>query len=275
MTSRASFALALLSSLCLAPVASSETVKGPVHLEGNNGREAREEALREAQEARDEALRDAQEAREEGLREAQEARAEALREVEEARAERAMQELRKFLPARVLVRRSGREVELLVEDLVVGDVFSVGEGDRVPADARIVESRGLLVDNAPLTGESRAVSGTSEPALGRLVESPNVLFAGASVLRGSATAVVYATGRRTEFGRVAALAVEVRRPKTPLELETTRMVRTLTIIALGMGICSSRTASFRDAPCGSTWSSCWGSSWPTYPRDCFPRSRWR
>ncbi|HEU5072965.1 MAG TPA: cation-transporting P-type ATPase [Polyangiaceae bacterium] len=156
--------------------------------------------------------------------------------LQEARAERAMQELRKFLPERVLVRRAGSETELLAEDLVVGDVLIVNEGDRVPADARIVESHALLVDNAPLTGESHPVSATAEPACGRLVDSPNVLFAGSSVLRGNGTAVVFATGRRTEFGRVAELSVEVRRPQTPLELETARMVRTLTIVAVGMGV---------------------------------------
>lgn len=156
--------------------------------------------------------------------------------LQEARAERAMQELRKFLPERVVVRRCGQEQELLAEQLVVGDVLCLGEGDRVPADARIVESQALLVNNAPLTGESRPISTTAEPSRGRLVDSPNVVFAGANVLRGSASAVVFATGRRTEFGRVAALSLEVRRPRTPLELETARMVRTLTIIAVSMGV---------------------------------------
>ena len=156
--------------------------------------------------------------------------------LQEARAERAMQELKKFLPERVLVRRSARNVELLAEQLVPGDVLIVGEGDRVPADARVVEAEALLVNNAPLTGESRPVPIDAAPAEGRLIESKNLLFAGASVLRGTATAVVFATGRRTEFGKVAAMSVEIRRPKTPLERETSRMVRTLTVVAVAMGV---------------------------------------
>ncbi len=62
------------------------------------------------------------------------------------------------------------------------------------------------------------------------------MFAGCSVLRGSGAAVVYATGRRTEFGKIAALSVEVRRPPTPLEREVTRMVRILTVVAVVMGV---------------------------------------
>ena len=68
-----------------------------------------------------------------------------------------------------------------------------------------------------------------------MVDAPNLVFAGCSLLRGSGTAVVYATGRRTEFGKIAALSVEVRRPPTPLEREVSRMVRILTIVAVVMG----------------------------------------
>lgn len=156
--------------------------------------------------------------------------------LQEARAERAMQELQKFLPDRVAVRREGTDQTLHAESLVPGDVLCLSEGDRVPADARVVSSDALLVNNAPLTGEARPISIGTDPTSGRLIDSNNVVFAGCTVMRGAATAVVFATGRRTEFGKVAALSVEIRRPKSPLEQETTRMVRTLTIIAVAMGV---------------------------------------
>jgi sodium/potassium-transporting ATPase subunit alpha len=89
--------------------------------------------------------------------------------LQEARAERAMQELQKFLPERVLVLREGKQREFLAEQLVPGDVVTLAEGNRAPADARVVASDGLLVNNAPLTGESRAVSIVAEPARGRLI----------------------------------------------------------------------------------------------------------
>jgi sodium/potassium-transporting ATPase subunit alpha len=153
------------------------------------------------------------------------------------RAERAMQALRNMLPQRIGVRRAGAESEVLIEELVPGDVILLSEGDRVPADARLVESRDLLANNAPLTGESRHASLRASPVeSGRMVDAPNLVFAGCSLLRGSGTAVVYATGRRTEFGKIATLSVEVRRPPTPLEREVTRMVRILTVVAVVMGL---------------------------------------
>ena len=153
------------------------------------------------------------------------------------RAERAMDALREMLPQQITVRRAGAEQEVLTGELVPGDVLLLSEGDRVPADARLIESRDLLANNAPLTGESRSVSLRAERvAAGGLVDSPNLVFAGCSLLRGSGAAVVYATGRRTEFGKVAALSVEVRRPPTPLEREVTRTVRILAVVAVVMGL---------------------------------------
>jgi len=153
------------------------------------------------------------------------------------RAERAMQALRDMLPQRITVRRGGVEGQVPAEELVPGDVLLLSEGDRVPADARLVESIDLLVNNAPLTGESRHASlSAARVEKGRMVDAPNLVFAGCTLLRGSGTAVVYATGRRTEFGKIAALSVEVRRPPTPLEREVSRMVRILTIVAVVMGV---------------------------------------
>lgn len=155
---------------------------------------------------------------------------------QEMRAERAMEELRKFLPQSVRIRRSECERQIPADQLVPGDVVLIGEGDRIPADARLVESEGLLVNNAPLTGESRSHPMVSTAANGRMVDSPNITFAGCSVLRGRGTAVVFATGHRTEFGKIAALSRDVRRPPSPIEQETTRMIRVLTVIAVAMGV---------------------------------------
>jgi len=153
------------------------------------------------------------------------------------RAERAMQALRNMLPQRITVRRGGVEQEVPIEDLVPGDVLLLAEGDRVPADARLVESHDLLANNAPLTGESRHASlSASRVVKGRMVDAPNLVFAGCTLVRGSGIAVVHATGRRTEFGKIAALSVEVRRPLAPLEREVSRMVRILTVVALVMGV---------------------------------------
>jgi len=155
--------------------------------------------------------------------------------IQEYRAEKAMQSLRAFLPARVEVIRDGQTMTLLAEMLVPGDLLLLGEGVRVPADARLVEAEDLVVNNAPLTGEARPVILTAEPVAGRLVESSNIAFAGSLVMRGSGQAVVFATGLRTEFGKLAHLSQAIRRTTSPLERQTTHMVRVLTIIAVTLG----------------------------------------
>jgi sodium/potassium-transporting ATPase subunit alpha len=154
---------------------------------------------------------------------------------QEMRAERAMEELRKFLPQTANVRRNGRIGLIRAERLVPGDVVLLAEGDRIPADARLVETEDLLVNKAPLTGESRSQPLVSGAARGLLLDSPNIVFAGCSVVRGRGTAVVFATGHRTEFGKIAAMSRDVRRPPSPIQRETTRMIRMLTIVAFAMG----------------------------------------
>ena len=155
---------------------------------------------------------------------------------QEYRAELAMEALQKFLPPRVRLRRGGEEVETLAEEIVPGDVLVVREGNRISADARLVESEDLLVNNAPLTGESRTQPLNALASDTSLLESHNILFAGCAVVRGAGVAVVFATGGRTEFGKIASLSRDIRRPMTPLERETARMVRILTAIAVTMGV---------------------------------------
>jgi len=155
--------------------------------------------------------------------------------VQEYRAERAMEALRKFLPQHVLVRRDGQDMEILAEQLVPGDVLMLREGDKVPADARLVESQDLIVSNAPLTGEAHPVRLVTKAQDTILTESTNVLFAGCMVKKGLGLAVVFATAARTEFGKIATLSHEVKRNVSPLERETSHMVRVLTYIAVTMG----------------------------------------
>ncbi|PLX84688.1 MAG: haloacid dehalogenase, partial [Desulfuromonas sp.] len=155
--------------------------------------------------------------------------------IQEYRAEKAMQSLRAFLPDRVEVIRDGLAMTLLAEELVPGDLLLLGEGGRVPADARLVEAVDLVVNNAPLTGEASPVILTTEPAEVRLVESRNIAFAGCLVMRGSGKAVVFATGLRTEFGKLAHLSQAIRRTSSPLERQTAYMVKVLTVIAVTLG----------------------------------------
>ena len=155
--------------------------------------------------------------------------------VQEYRAEKAMQALRHYLPANVEVLRAGQPVTLQAEELVPGDLMILKEGIRVPADARLIEAEGLLVNNAPLTGEAQPLALTAEPDDSRLLASSNLVFAGCLILRGKGLAIVFATGLRTEFGKLAHLSQALRRSPSPLERQTSHMVRVLTIIAVTLG----------------------------------------
>jgi Ca2+-transporting ATPase len=144
--------------------------------------------------------------------------------------------------------------------VVRGDVVQLEEGDRIPADARLVAAESLYVDISVLTGESLPVardahpvrireamalrSGKSLPRQGEYplqeslnpAEIANLVLAGATVSTGRAMAVVYATGAQTEFGQVAHLTTTVKREPSTLEVQVAHIVRLITAIAVGMGI---------------------------------------
>lgn len=145
---------------------------------------------------------------------------------QEYRAERAAQSLQELMPRQSRVRRDGRTSTLPVAEIVPGDVVLLSEGDRVPADIRCVHSWDLRVDEASLTGES-------EP---RNVADDEDIWTGTYVVGGEAVGTATTTGADTRFARVAQLTTSGRRPVTPLELEIHRLVRTIAIIAVSVGV---------------------------------------
>jgi sodium/potassium-transporting ATPase subunit alpha len=156
--------------------------------------------------------------------------------VQEYRAEKAVEALKKLLPYKVKALRGGAPAEVLSEEIVPGDVFTLEEGDRVPADARVIESDRLTVSNAPLTGESDALIRGPEPFPGEYLESPNLVFAGTLVVAGNGKAAAFATGMSTEFGKIAHLTGAVEPGLTPLQKEIKRLTRTVAVIAVTTGI---------------------------------------
>ena len=146
--------------------------------------------------------------------------------VQEYRAERAASRLRDLLPLRVTVRRDGRTIEVDARQVVPGDLVVLQEGDRVCADMRCVSAEGLRLDTSTLTGESVPDS----------VGDGDLLFAGTFVVEGEGRALVVATGRGTRFAQIADLTQSQPRPRTPLELDIRRLVRTIAIIAASVGV---------------------------------------
>ncbi len=155
--------------------------------------------------------------------------------IQEFRAEKAMEALKQYLPHLVDILRDSQNCRLPAEEIVPGDLVYLNEGDKVAADLRIVESKGLMIDNAPLTGESAPVRLTSPGQNKPMEECSNIAFAGCTVVRGSGRGVVFATGLRTRFGRIAQLSQSISRTDSPMEREIARMIRILTTIACGMG----------------------------------------
>jgi len=157
--------------------------------------------------------------------------------IQEYRTEKAIEELRKMLPFKVAVVRGGAELEIDALEIVPGDLILLREGDKVPADARVVDTSRLTVNNSLLTGESDSRVLTDAPCDTELLESGNLVFAGTLVVSGSGKVVVYATGMATEFGKIALITGTVVEEKSPLHIEITRVSRIVAIIAVACGAC--------------------------------------
>lgn len=139
--------------------------------------------------------------------------------VQEYKAEKNIEELRKLSPLKARVLREGNEVEVDSKVLVPGDVILLGEGDGVPADARLLEARDLKTDESSLTGESVGVSKETK-AVDKdtiLAERSNMVYKGTSVVRGRGKVVVVGTGMNTELGRIARDIEEIKEEKTPFQ----------------------------------------------------------
>lgn len=158
---------------------------------------------------------------------------------QEFHAAKATEALRKLLPDNVRVIRCGRLISVSSKLLVPGDVLDLAEGDRISADARLVQSEGLKVDQSTLTGESRPISKNADPLqlekLGATLDAANLVFAGTSVLTGHARAVVYATGTSSQFGHIARLTQTIAEQPSPLQKEMSRVTRRVTIMATSLG----------------------------------------
>jgi Ca2+-transporting ATPase len=140
--------------------------------------------------------------------------------IQEYRAERAIDALRKMAAPTATVLRDGNEVKLPARDLVPGDVIILHTGDRIPADARLLEAINLQVEEAALTGESVPVEKHTLPLSGNdlpVGDRKNIIYAGTAATYGRGKGLVIATGMQTEFGKIAKLLQSVESGKTPLQ----------------------------------------------------------
>jgi len=156
--------------------------------------------------------------------------------IQEYKASKALAHLKSLVQPHAVVLRGGAEVELLAAELVPGDVLVLQTGDRVTADARLVEGVELSVNEAALTGESMPIKKAVtllEPGV-PLAERTNMLYAGTSVVGGRGLAVVVATGVKTELGNIAKLVQETEETDTPLQEQLGRLARWLAWGVMGV-----------------------------------------
>ena len=156
---------------------------------------------------------------------------------QEYRAEQALEALTRLLPHQVKVMRGGSLATLPAVELAPGDIVLLEGGDDVPADCRVIEAYGVRVNNATITGESVPLPRDALPSETKdILHSRNILLAGTSLVSGEAKVAVFATGMRTEFGKIAHLTQTAGTPLSPLQQEIIRLSRVIAAIAAALGV---------------------------------------
>ncbi len=156
----------------------------------------------------------------------------------EYQAERAVAALSRLMPTYARVLRAGEEVQVLASELVPGDLLVLAEGDNIPADARLVEEYGLRTNNTTLTGDAVPARKTAEASVREgltELERPCLVFAGTSVVSRTARALVYATRKVTQLGRIAPPTQAVKVEVSPLQRELRRVTRIISVLAISLG----------------------------------------
>lgn len=156
---------------------------------------------------------------------------------QEYRASRLVEALHRRMAPRARVRRDGSELPVRARDVVPGDIVVLRRGDRVVADVRLVRAADLRADYSILTGESEPVARRHGPAApASLMDAPNCVLAGTTIVEGAGEGVVFATGRNTVFGRMATLTERLYLEPSPLQRQLTSTAHTIAAVAIAIGL---------------------------------------
>lgn len=148
--------------------------------------------------------------------------------MQEYRAFRATSALKSLLPEETTVLRDSREMRILSVYVVPGELILLSEGDKIPADCRLIENEKLMVDESILTGESNAIF--------KKTGKETTVWAGTTVLSGHARALAFATGHDTKFGKIAKLTQTIADRPSPLQAEMSRVARIVSLLACLVGL---------------------------------------
>lgn len=157
--------------------------------------------------------------------------------VQQFSTERILKSLKRSTLHTVTVLRDGSEQAVEATELVPGDIVVLREGDRVPADGRIIRESGLLTNESMLTGESEAIAKDAKAISGprKVYEQRNMVFSGSFVITGTGNFVVTATGNNTEYGRIASLASSLGE-ESPIKQKMDKLVAQIAVVVIVIAI---------------------------------------
>lgn len=154
---------------------------------------------------------------------------------QEYKAKQAMKSFANLMTSQVVVKRAGSRAQIASEHLVPGDIIILAEGDKIAADARLIEEHTLKVDHSALTGESEPQLRSLKTTSGNILLSRNMVFSGTLVQSGTGIAVVVATGDHTQIGHIARATGEVERGTSHLQQQIAHFIRIISYIAIALG----------------------------------------
>ncbi len=161
-------------------------------------------------------------------------------------AERVLRSLNRQTINQATVTREGQIIKVASSDLVPGDIVHISEGEKIPADLRVLQSVNLRIDESVLTGESLPVSKKTAKlvSIKPIYEQSNMLFSGSFVISGVGTGVVVATGNKTESGTTASLS-QMTETKSPVQIKVDKLISKIVLIVLALSIVTFGLALFR------------------------------
>jgi len=155
---------------------------------------------------------------------------------QESKSAKIMESFKNLVPQFARVYRDGKKVDLEAKRVTVGDIVDIQFGDRIPADVRVIESKGFKVDNSSLTGESEPQLRTPEYTHENPLETKNLAFFSTNAVEGTMKGVVVNTGDNTVMGRIAGLASGLDSGDTPIAKEIAHFIHLITGVAVFLGV---------------------------------------
>ena len=153
---------------------------------------------------------------------------------QEYKAEKSIEALKKLASLKATVIRGGNEERILAKDIVPGDIIKLEEGEKIPADARLLEAISLETHESALTGESTSVAKEINEIKGKksIAEQSNMIFSGTVITKGRGKAIVVKTGMKTEIGKIADMMQSEKKEQTPLQLTLANLGKLLGIAVI-------------------------------------------